>query len=89
MSDYLYQQHQQFFAQHAGGAQEAAAAELASLGATAIQTGHFGHYFKADPDTLYRIVYTTRISTRILSLLSTLLLLLPFVRCRSRSRSPS
>ena len=67
MSDYLYQQHQQFFAQHAGGAQEAAATELASLGATAIQTGHLGHYFKADPDTLYRIVYTTRISTRILA----------------------
>ena len=67
MSDYLYQQHQQFFAQHAGGAQEAAAAELQALGATAIQTGHLGHYFKADTDTLYRIVYTTRISTRILA----------------------
>jgi putative N6-adenine-specific DNA methylase len=67
MNTYLYQEHRQFFAQHAGGAEEAASAELHELGAQSIQQGHLGYYFKAEPEVLYRIVYMTRISTRILA----------------------
>ena len=67
MSTYLYQEHHQFFAQHAGGSEKAAAVELEELGAQSLKQGYLGYYFKANPETLYRLVYMTRISTRILA----------------------
>ena len=67
MSSYLYQEHHQFFAQHAGGAEEAAASELEEPGARSLKQGHLGYYFEADSEILYRLVYMTRISTRILA----------------------
>ena len=67
MATYLYQTHHQYFAQHADGAAQAAADELSELGASEVREGYLGHYFKADQSTLYRIVYMTRISTRILA----------------------
>ena len=67
MSTYLYQEHRQFFAQHAGGAEQAAASELEELGAHSLKQGYLGYYFKADSETIYRLVYMTRVSTRILA----------------------
>ncbi|MFL2859719.1 MAG: class I SAM-dependent RNA methyltransferase [Pontiellaceae bacterium] len=67
MSSYLYQKHHQFFSQHAPGAQLAAQDELINLGAESIKEGHLGNYFKADITTLLKIVYQTRISTRVLA----------------------
>ena len=51
----------------AGGAEEAAASELEELGAHSLKQGHLGYYCKADSEILYRRVYMTRISTRILA----------------------
>lgn len=67
MSDYLYQRASQYFAQLASGAENCGAQELRELGATGIKPGYLGVYFRADQQTLYRIVYKTRIFTRILA----------------------
>ena len=67
MSIYLYQKHNQFFAQHASVAEEIAAKELEELGAHDIQQSYLGYFFKGDNDTLLKIVYCTRILTRILA----------------------
>jgi putative N6-adenine-specific DNA methylase len=67
MSDYLYQKTQQYFGQLAGGAESSGEAELKELGATNIKRGYLGFYFCADPDTVYNIVYKTRIFSRILA----------------------
>lgn len=67
MSKYLYQKHHQYFAQHSSGAEEAARFELLDLGAQSIKEGYLGYYFTADRESIYRIVYMTRICTRILA----------------------
>ena len=67
MSEYLYQKTQQYFGQLAGGAESCGEDELKKLGASKIRKGYLGFYFCADPDTIYNIVYKTRIFSRILA----------------------
>ena len=67
MSDYLYQTTNQYFGQLASGAEACGEAELKELGATKINKGYLGFYFCADPETIYSIVYRTRIFSRILA----------------------
>jgi len=67
MSGYLYQTTRQYFGQLAGGAESCGAAELKALGATNIKPGYLGCYFCADRETIYNIVYRTRIFSRILA----------------------
>ena len=67
MNKYLYQQHSQFFSQHAPGSEKAANSELIKLGAESIKNGHLGFYFKSDINHIFKIVYESRISTRILA----------------------
>lgn len=64
---YQYQQTQRYFAQVAGGLEEAGAEELEGLGAHQISPAYRGLYFDADPAALYRINYCTRLATRILA----------------------
>lgn len=64
---YQYQQTQRYFAQVAGGLEEAGAEELESLGARQVSPTYRGLYFDADPAALYRINYCTRLATRILA----------------------
>ncbi len=68
---YPYQQRNQYFAQIAGGFEELAEAELQQLGARAIRPDYRGFHFKADPETLYRINYTSRLLIRVLAPLIT------------------
>lgn len=67
MSDYLYQRSSQYFGQLASGVENCGGQELRELGATQVKAGYLGFYFRADQRTLYRIVYHTRIFTRILA----------------------
>ncbi len=64
---YKYQELQRYFGQVAGGLEEVGAAEVAELGATEVATAYRGIYFDADPETLYRINYRSRILTRVLA----------------------
>ncbi len=62
-----YQKNSKYFAMVAGSLEQIAALELAELGATEIQTLYRGVSFKAEKADLYRILYSTRICTRILA----------------------
>jgi putative N6-adenine-specific DNA methylase len=64
---YQYQQTQRYFAQVAGGLEEAGAEELEALGATQVSQAYRGLYFDADAAALYRINYCTRLVTRTLA----------------------
>lgn len=66
-SNYLYQRTNHYFGQLASGMEKAGMEELAELGAKNIKPGYLGAYFLADRATLYRIVYQTRIFSRILA----------------------
>jgi len=68
---YQYQQDGRYFAQTADGLKEAAAEELAELGAEDIQPEFSGIYFRADKAGLYRINYLTRLLSRCLAPLIT------------------
>ncbi len=68
---YQYQQHNQYFAQIAGGFEELAGLELRELGAKAIKPDYRGFHFEADPETLYRINYKARLLIRVLAPLVT------------------
>ena len=67
---FLYQQTQTFFAQTAEGFEDPAQEELTALGAAQIQPAHLGFHFQADPQTLYRINYQSRVLSRVLAPLS-------------------
>ena len=67
MSDYLYQSTEQYFGQLASGAESCGETELKQFGATQINKGYLGFYFCADAETIYNIVYKTRIFSRILA----------------------
>ena len=67
MNIYLYQKYNQYFAQHASGAEIAAKDELLYLGAKNIKLGYLGYFFEADNATIYKIVYCTRILSRVLA----------------------
>ncbi len=64
---YLYQQNQRYFAQVAAGIEQPAAEEFAALGADDIRPMHRGFSFGADPRTLYRICYASRLAGRVLA----------------------
>ncbi|ADH87236.1 THUMP domain-containing class I SAM-dependent RNA methyltransferase [Desulfurivibrio alkaliphilus] len=64
---FLYQQNGGYFAQVAANLEEEAAAELAALGATRLNPIPRGVYFTAEPPVLYRIVYQTRLCSRVLA----------------------
>ncbi|MBI9020159.1 MAG: class I SAM-dependent RNA methyltransferase [Verrucomicrobia bacterium] len=68
---FLYQKRNQYFAQVAGGFEELAEAELQQLGAKEIKAAYRGFHFEADPATLYRINYTSRLLIRVLAPLMT------------------
>ena len=55
MNVYLYQKYNQYFAQHASGAEIAAKDELLYLGAKNIKLGYLGYFFEADNSTIYKI----------------------------------
>ncbi|MEW6260145.1 MAG: THUMP domain-containing protein [Thermodesulfobacteriota bacterium] len=64
---YLYQQDRMFFAQIATELVGLGVSELKALGAETIRTDHRGIGFRAEDEALYRIVYCTRLITRVLA----------------------
>ncbi|MDH5299211.1 MAG: THUMP domain-containing protein [Desulfobulbaceae bacterium] len=64
---FTYQKTNRYFAQLADSLEPLGAQELEELGASDIKPAYRGAYFTADPETLYRIVYQTRLCTRILA----------------------
>jgi len=68
---YLYRQENRFFAQTAPGLEQAAADELAALGADPAEARFMGVSFGADKPVLYRANYECRLSSRILAPLIT------------------
>jgi putative N6-adenine-specific DNA methylase len=67
MTAYLYQKSNLFFGQLASGTENCGRKELEQLGADQIKAGYLGFHFCADQQTLYNIVYQTRIFSRILA----------------------
>lgn len=64
---YKYQEFARYFAQIAGGIEELGMEELEELGATNAAPAYRGLYFDAEPATLYRINYCSRLVTRVLA----------------------
>lgn len=62
---FLYQARGEYFAQVAGGLEELAAAELRALGAEEVRVVPRGLEFRCDRESLYRIVYRTRLVSRV------------------------
>lgn len=63
----LYQTSARYFAACAPGVEPWAAIELNEVGADEIEEGYRGFNFRATPETLYRLLYTTRLFSRILA----------------------
>ena len=68
---YEYRKHATYFAQCGRGLEEMLAAELLELGASRSKPVFRGAGFNAAPEALYRIVYGTRLASRILAPLRT------------------
>lgn len=64
---YDYQKHATFFAQIADGIKDLGVEELSELGAHKILPEYGGIYFHADPETLYRVNYASRLVSRVLA----------------------
>jgi putative N6-adenine-specific DNA methylase len=64
---YQYQKDSRYFAQIADSLKEAGAQELTELGAEDVRPEFSGIHFRADPSTLYRINYLTRLLSRCLA----------------------
>jgi putative N6-adenine-specific DNA methylase len=64
---FAYQQNRRYFAQIAAGLEELGAEELRKLGAVGIRPTFRGLDFEADPASLYRINYQSRLVTRVLA----------------------
>lgn len=69
---FLYQKTNRFFAQVPEGMEDLAIQELSRLGAERMAPDFRGVYFTATHAVLYRIIYTARLLTRVLSPLFTL-----------------
>lgn len=69
-SPLLYAKTNRYFAQHAQGVEDLAAAELVRLGGQDIQPAFRGCHFRADRETFYRITYCSRLLSRVLAPLS-------------------
>jgi putative N6-adenine-specific DNA methylase len=68
---FTYQKTNRYFAQIARGLEQYGAEELAGLGCREVKAKFMGIYFDADPATLYRANYMSRLSSRILAQLLT------------------
>jgi putative N6-adenine-specific DNA methylase len=68
---FTYQKTGRYFAQIARGLEKYGAAELTALGCREVAPGFMGIFFDADPATLYRANYQSRLCTRILAPLLT------------------
>jgi putative N6-adenine-specific DNA methylase len=68
---YEYQKDNVFFAQVPGMMETICQEELIELGAADTKIAYRGIYFKADPVSLYRINYTSRLTSRVLAPLIT------------------
>ena len=64
---YKYQEFGRYFAQIAGGTEDLGVEELTEMGAAGAAPVYRGIHFDADPATLYRINYGSRLVTRILA----------------------
>lgn len=67
LEPFVYQKNNSYFAQVAENVEPLAERELVGLGATQVNPVYRGVYFTATPETLYRIVYQTRLCTRVLA----------------------
>jgi putative N6-adenine-specific DNA methylase len=67
LESFAYQKSGSYFAQVAENVEGPAAEELAVLGAAQVQPVYRGLHFSADQEALYRIVYQTRLCTRVLA----------------------
>ncbi len=64
---YQYKKTKRYFAQVTGGLEKLAMAELKELGAFGCEIAHRGVYFSSEIKNLYKIVYRSRIVTRVLA----------------------
>ena len=64
---YLYQKQRRYFAQVTGGLEDLALEEIKELGGYGFQEAYRGVYFSCEIKNLYKIIYKTRIATRILA----------------------
>jgi len=64
---YRYQEDPQYFAQVPAGVEELAATEFAGFGATDVEAAVRGVSFRADPRTLYHLVYATGLAQRVIA----------------------
>lgn len=71
MRNFQYQEWNGYFAQFAEGTEDLGVEELTELGAKKAKAVYKGSYFEANPETLYRINYQSRIASRILAPLLT------------------
>ncbi|MEW6193554.1 MAG: class I SAM-dependent RNA methyltransferase [Bacteroidota bacterium] len=67
MSNFLYQQKNEFFAQVPGMMEEVCREELIELGAKNTRIAYRGIYFETDQHILYKINYTSRLISRVLA----------------------
>lgn len=67
LEPFIYQKNNSYFAQVAENVEPLAERELVGLGATQVNPVYRGVYFTATPEVLYRIVYQTRLCTRVLA----------------------
>lgn len=67
MQDYIYQKYNTYYAQTAEGLEKYAAEEVLKLGATKATPDFKGINFEADKETLYKIIYSARLISRILA----------------------
>jgi putative N6-adenine-specific DNA methylase len=65
--EFVYQKNNSYFAQVAENVESLAERELAALGATQVNPVYRGVYFTATHEALYRIIYQTRLCTRVLA----------------------
>ena len=68
---YLYQEHENYFAQVAHPIEQLGADELEELGARSTEPAYRGVHFEASQEALQKIVYCARIPTRVLAPLAT------------------
>lgn len=67
MEDYIYQNYNTYYAQTAEGLEKYAAEEVLTLGATKATPDFKGINFEANKETLYKIVYSSRLISRVLA----------------------
>jgi 23S rRNA G2445 N2-methylase RlmL len=58
---YLYQKNNEYYAQISDGMEELGASELTKAGATDVNINHRVISFNSNKETLYKIIYTSRL----------------------------